>query len=112
MLIYTTDDDPMHNNVIQSNLKQIFRQSGKELELKACFNGKELLRELQVKVPDCLFLDINMPEMDGLTTLIKVRASNSRIPIIMASSENIDNITRHVGGQTRGEEKSEFEKTN
>lgn len=49
-------------------------------------NGKIALALLEQKVPDLVILDIEMPEMDGLTTLAAIRKRYSRLPVIMFST--------------------------
>lgn len=48
-------------------------------------NGKEALEKIKVLKPDIITLDIEMPLMDGLTTLKHI-VSNYKIPVIMISS--------------------------
>lgn len=49
-------------------------------------NGKELLDKIDQLKPDLITLDIEMPEMDGLTTLKKLQNDNKKYPVIMLSS--------------------------
>ena len=49
-------------------------------------NSKEALRMIQAIAPDIVFLDIIMPEMDGLTVLKKIREFNKTLPIILMSA--------------------------
>lgn len=49
-------------------------------------NGKELLQRVDEYKPDVITLDIEMPELDGLETLAKLKAQRIRYPIIMLSS--------------------------
>jgi two-component system chemotaxis response regulator CheB len=53
-------------------------------------NGREALEKIPVVAPDLLVLDYEMPEMDGLETLIEVRKSYPSIRVIIFSSH-----TRH-----------------
>lgn len=48
-------------------------------------NGKEALEKIKVLKPDIITLDIEMPLMDGITTLKHIVA-NYKIPVIMISS--------------------------
>jgi two-component system, chemotaxis family, protein-glutamate methylesterase/glutaminase len=49
-------------------------------------NGKIALALLEQKIPDLVTLDIEMPEMDGLTTLVQIRKRYPRLPVIMFST--------------------------
>lgn len=53
-----------------------------------CSDGQQLLIEVKKNDPALITLDINMPIMDGLTALVKLRSQNYKCPIILASSEN------------------------
>ena len=49
-------------------------------------NGKNALDKLPTLKPDIMTLDIEMPIMDGLQTLVEVRKLNRKLPIIMFST--------------------------
>lgn len=49
-------------------------------------NGRIALSLLEQHVPDVVTLDIEMPEMDGLTTLKHIRTRYPRLPVIMFST--------------------------
>lgn len=49
-------------------------------------NGKNALDKLPQLKPDIMTLDIEMPIMDGLQTLVEVRKTNKKLPIIMFST--------------------------
>jgi two-component system chemotaxis response regulator CheB len=49
-------------------------------------NGKLALAKLDQLAPDLITLDIEMPEMDGLETLIHLRKLRPRLPVIMFST--------------------------
>lgn len=64
-----------------------------EYEVLKAYNGLEALDILMQKDIHLMILDIMMPEMDGIQTLIKLRESRN-IPVILlsAKSENTDKI--------------------
>ena len=49
-------------------------------------NGKIALERIAQLKPDLVLLDIEMPEMDGLTTLAELRKKYRRLPVIMFST--------------------------
>lgn len=49
-------------------------------------NGIAALEKLSIVNPDLVTLDIEMPAMDGLTTLVEIRKRDPRLPVIMFSS--------------------------
>ncbi|MFD2603579.1 response regulator [Flavobacterium suzhouense] len=57
-------------------------------------NGQQLLDALDnpPPTPYMIFLDINMPGLNGLETLKKIRESNNEIPVIMLSTSDDSEI--------------------
>ena len=49
-------------------------------------NGLQAIEAVKTYSPDVMTLDIEMPEMDGLTALREIRKTNKYLPIIMFSS--------------------------
>jgi two-component system chemotaxis response regulator CheB len=49
-------------------------------------NGRIALARVPQVAPDVVVLDVEMPEMDGLTTLAELRKSYPRLPVIMFSA--------------------------
>lgn len=71
------DDEPLARERIRTLL-----QGEKEIVISAeCGNGKEALRILAEQQVDLLFLDIQMPEMDGITMLGKL--PQEKIPFVV-----------------------------
>lgn len=57
-------------------------------------NGEDLLRKLQVKKPDVITLDIEMPIMTGIEVLRTLSSKNIKIPVIMLSSLTKEGTTQ------------------
>jgi two-component system chemotaxis response regulator CheB len=49
-------------------------------------NGRLALAKLPQLAPDLITLDIEMPELDGLETLVEIRKNYPRLPVIMFST--------------------------
>ena len=75
--VLIVDDEPLARDKIRGMLKgkedfEIVGESG---------NGKEAVKDIQKLDPDLLFLDVQMPEMDGFQVLQTIGAS--RIPMVV-----------------------------
>src|SRR4051794_38936287 len=49
-------------------------------------NGRAGLQKIALLEPDLVTMDVEMPELDGIATVRQLRASGSRIPVIMFST--------------------------
>lgn len=65
-------------------LKEILAEAG-EFEVDTARNGVDALEQLDRVQPDVITLDVNMPEMDGLTCLSKIM-EHRPTPVVMVSS--------------------------
>jgi CheY-like chemotaxis protein len=63
------------------------------------FDSREAVDSIKKVPPDVIFLDINMPVMDGLQTLKTIRTFNKDIPVIMitayADDKKVAEIEKH-----------------
>lgn len=67
-------------------LTQILREQG--YEVRAAAHGKDALDLLRDKAPHCAFVDLEMPEMDGLELVLAMRDNPEtfEIPIVLVTS--------------------------
>lgn len=70
--------------LMRRQLSSVFEEQG-DFEIRLAFNGKEAVEENTRFQPDVVTLDINMPEMDGLTALSLIMAERP-VPVVMVSS--------------------------
>lgn len=70
--------------LMRRHLKEILESRGGH-EVVMARNGAEALLALESANPDVITLDINMPEMDGLTCLSRIMAARPK-PVVMVSS--------------------------
>jgi two-component system nitrogen regulation response regulator NtrX len=68
---------------VRSSLQMIFEYEGYDCLLAA--NGPAGLRMAEKEQPDLIFLDIKMPQMDGLEVLKKLRAEGSGPEVVILS---------------------------
>lgn len=74
--------------LVRSYYRTILEREGYLVD--EAMNGLEALEKLLMQPADLLIVDINMPKMDGLTFLRKLRsteAPQSMIPALMTSTE-------------------------
>jgi two-component system chemotaxis response regulator CheB len=72
--------------VMQSLLRSVVC-TGAGLEVAGtAANGEAALSAIETIRPDLVLLDVEMPVMDGLVTLRKLRARGHKMPVIMCSS--------------------------
>jgi CheY-like chemotaxis protein len=83
--IVVADDDEDYRFLFEESL----HETGISASVSFADNGKEAIDLLNTmdRPPDMLFLDINMPKMDGLTALERIRTNVlfAKLPIIILS---------------------------
>lgn len=94
VLVVDDDEDML------SLLKKIL--SDRKYNVVQAANGKECIEKAKEFSPDIIIMDVMMPELDGIATILKLRShENTRsIPIIMctAVTESEDEIlARNLG---------------
>jgi two-component system chemotaxis response regulator CheB len=77
--------------LMRKHLRLIFEETGL-FEVRTARNGRDALDQLGAYEPDVITLDINMPEMDGLTCLGEIMAVSPR-PVVMVSSLTSEGAT-------------------
>ena len=65
-------------------------------------NGRIALAKLTQVNPDVVILDVEMPEMDGLQTLVELRKTHPRLPVIMFSTLTRRGATATLDALARG----------
>jgi two-component system chemotaxis response regulator CheB len=68
----------------------------------AATNGRIALAMLAEAVPDLIVLDIEMPELDGLATLVEVKKLYPKLPVIMFSSLSVRGAEATITALMRG----------
>ena len=68
---------------IRSSLKMIFEYEGYECVLAA--NADAGLKIAARESPDLIFLDIKMPQMDGMEVLKRLKAEGEEAPVVILS---------------------------
>src|SRR5580765_3680082 len=78
------DDHALFRTGVKTSLSQ-----RKDIQMVAeAENGMQLLNLLKHIEPDVILLDIQMPIMDGISTLPEIRKINSNVKVIILSMHN------------------------
>lgn len=78
-------DDHM---MLREGLKQLLEIDGDIVICEQAKDGLDCLLRLQQNKPDVLLLDINMPKLDGLSVLERVKKEYPRIKVIILTIHN------------------------
>ncbi len=84
--VLVVDDNPVARSYIGYCLKQF------NLEIVYAEDGIDALARLKREIPDLIFLDVNMPKMNGfvLCRRLKNEEKTKNIPIIFVTVRNTD----------------------
>ncbi len=74
--------------LMREGIKQLLEFDGNIRVIAEAGNGSECLEKLKVFHPDVLLLDINMPEINGMEVLKKVKADKVDSKILMLTVHN------------------------
>ncbi|NLI29891.1 MAG: sigma-54-dependent Fis family transcriptional regulator [Nitrospiraceae bacterium] len=82
---------------IRESMTGIFEDEG--FAVMTAASGEEALERIAEKMPDLVFLDVWLPEMDGIETLERLKEQKYNLPVVMMSGHgNIEiavKATRH-----------------
>jgi len=88
------DDDP----AIITALERGLRVEG--FAVRSASGGVAALREVETRSPDVIVLDINMPDLDGVSVTRTLRANGEDVPICVLSAN--DEVSHRVAGLEAG----------
>lgn len=90
MRLILCDDDPIFLKQFSDILLTALGKYEKQIDLVSCQTNMQLFREITSKPTDALFLDIDMPDMDGFT-IAKKLSKMQRHPILIFTS-NLEHL--------------------
>ncbi|HUY16776.1 MAG TPA: response regulator, partial [Acidimicrobiales bacterium] len=79
------DDD----SAIRSALGRALRMENYDVELFE--DGASALKSIQLRAPDAIVLDLQLPDIDGLEICRRIRRSGDTTPILMLTARNAVN---------------------
>jgi len=79
--VLIVDDDPNLRLLAGAALKH------DDFEIHEAGDGEEGLDQFQKTAPDIIILDLNMPKMDGIEMLKRLRAAGAQVPVLMLTAQ-------------------------
>ena len=90
------------NDLMRTLLRGILRGETFQVTSEAK-NGVLALESIEKSKPDIVFLDVMMPEMDGLETLQAIKAKHPEIVVIMITGNpSAENVKESIQGGAGG----------
>src|ERR1044071_1730042 len=83
------------SSVVRHMLSDVFSADPRFRIAGTASNGRVALQRISELKPDLVVLDINMPEMDGLSMLAELRKTNRQLPVMIFST-----LTRRGAAET------------
>lgn len=76
------------SQVDRDKLSGVLQKSG--YQVTTAVNGAQALDVVKVSKPEVIFMDVNMPEMDGFaaTRALKADAETKSIPVVLVTSKD------------------------
>lgn len=82
------DDEKMFAEKFKSSLSELFIQRNIDVEIYRCKSGEELIDLYNTKLPDVIFLDIDMPGQDGFQVAKTINKEYGESIIVFCSNHN------------------------
>jgi putative nucleotidyltransferase with HDIG domain len=80
MKILIVEDDIFLGDILQNYLQQLGHE-----EVRVCPRGLEAEALLEKRTFDCAFVDLKLPDIDGLSLLERIKGRDRTLPVIMMS---------------------------
>ncbi|MGO9018468.1 MAG: HD domain-containing phosphohydrolase [Syntrophobacteraceae bacterium] len=80
MKILIVEDDVMLGELLQERLLRLQHE-----RVQVCLTGREALEAIKEEAFDCAFVDLRLPDMDGLQLLSAIKEHDRGLPVVMMS---------------------------
>lgn len=82
------EDEPIELKQIHKKILEVFQQKEMQVEIAQYTNGALLLEDKNLSQYDAMFLDVDMPEMNGIELAEELREISSNIVIIFVTNRD------------------------
>jgi two-component system chemotaxis response regulator CheY len=86
MQLLIVDDSELMRTVVEQAIRENLPAAAEKLIFFHASNGKDAMEIFQKNDIQLVFLDWNMPMLDGVEFVREIRARGSKVPIIMITS--------------------------
>lgn len=94
MRVLLVDD----SHTVRRVVERVFQRSRFQMTLDEAGDGPSAIALCRENAYKIIFLDVNMPEMDGFATLAEIRKSQPKASVVLISGEKKGNILIRAGG--------------
>ena len=84
-LIAVVDDE----QPVRKALMRLMCSAG--LSVETFGSGAEFLKSVETRVPDCVVLDLHMPQMDGFSVQVSLARKCAALPVIILTGHDLPN---------------------
>ncbi|MCM1188058.1 MAG: LytTR family DNA-binding domain-containing protein [bacterium] len=85
MEIAIVEDEAVHSALLQRHILSWARSRGRVCRVFCYENAESFLFELEDRMPDAVFADIQMPGMNGMEMIRKLRERDEELPVVFTS---------------------------
>lgn len=86
MQILIVDDSELMRTIVEQVIKENLKEAGEKIGFFHAANGSDAMEIFRDKKIDLIFLDWNMPVLDGVEFVREIRSGGNKVPIVMITS--------------------------
>jgi two-component system, chemotaxis family, chemotaxis protein CheY len=86
MRILIVDDSELMRTIVEQVIRENLKDAAEKIEFIHAANGKDAMDAFQSSKVDLIFLDWNMPVLDGIQFVREIRLDGNKVPIVMITS--------------------------
>lgn len=88
--IIAADDVDFSMMALESTLESICASAGIDIDFEKVEDGAALVQRVLSQKYDLVFTDFNMPFMDGLDAIKRIREEDRKVPIYIVTTDDIE----------------------